>query len=822
MKNKFLKIILISLLSFCFFGLAISEEFIFKVSELKVSDSGNIYRGINKGKITTPAGIEITSDNFEYLKKINQLKAYGNAQVSDAVNDMKINAKTILYLKNEEIIYTIGKTFVKISDKYIIEGYDLKLFRNKMILSSLKETIVKDTLDNFYKVNKFEYSINEEILKGNKIEVTTNYEKSNSDKYFFEDGFFDLKKNEFLAKDVEVVFNKKLFGNSQNDPRLKGVTGYGDKDNTYLEKGVFTSCKNTDKCPPWKITAKKVKHNKKSRQIIYKDAWLEMYDIPVVYFPKFFHPDPSVKRQSGFLRPTLGSSSLLGDSVYMPYFHVISKSKDITVKPRLFNYNKFSLQNEYRQKTKNTDTIADFSITKGHNSSLNDKNDNRTHFFANSKINLNLDDYLKSNIELNFEKTSNDNYLKIFNFESPLLKGNISTLETLIKLDLEHQDYDFRTSFAMYETLYGSNSDRYQYVLPSYDFSKNFNFKNMNGSFNFDSSGSNSLTSTNQLTTIAVNNLKYGSYNSFFENGIKSNFAVLLKNFNAVGKKNSEYDSKPSADMTSSYVFNTSLPLIKNTKKNSNILEPKMSFRFSPHKMKDNKNSQTLITMNNIYNDDRLSSNNSFEGRESLTLGVDYRLRKVKIDKIDGIKKIEDYLDFKLARVFRASEENKMPTRSTLNKKKSNIFGQINYKTSDMLSLNYNFSVKNDLDKFEYNSVDATFRFNNLTTTFDYLEERGVVGNKNIITNTSSYRFNSENSLSFKTRRNRNLNLTEYYDMVYRYVNDCLVASVQYNKKFYNDADIKPVEELFFSITIIPFTTFSPDKMFLTDKMLLR
>ena len=41
-----------------------------------------------------------------------------------------------------------------------------------------------------------------------------------------------------------------------------------------------------------------------------------------------------------------------------------------------------SLQDEYRQKTKNTDTIADFSITKGHNSSLNDKNDNRTHFFC--------------------------------------------------------------------------------------------------------------------------------------------------------------------------------------------------------------------------------------------------------------------------------------------------------------------------------------------------------------------------------------------------------------------------------------------------------
>ena len=79
----------------------------------------------------------------------------------------------------------------------------------------------------------------------------------------------------------------------------------------------------------------------------------------------------------------------------------------------------------------------------------------------------------------------------------------------------------------------------------------------------------------------------------------------------------------------------------------------------------------------------------------------------------------------------------------------------------------------------------------------------------------SSYNFNEENSLSFRTRRNRNLNLTEYYDMVYKYENDCLIASIKYNKKFYNDADIKPEEELFFSITIIPFTTFSPDKMIL-------
>ena len=67
--------------------------------------------------------------------------------------------------------------------------------------------------------------------------------------------------------------------------------------------------------------------------------------------------------------------------------------------------------------------------------------------------------------------------------------------------------------------------------------------------------------------------------------------------------------------------------------------------------------------------------------------------------------------------------------------------------------------------------------------------------------------------ISFNTRKNRELNLTEYYNLVYEYKNDCLIAGVKYKKNYYNDADIKPVEELFFSITIVPLGTFSPDKM---------
>jgi LPS-assembly protein len=36
-----------------------------------------------------------------------------------------------------------------------------------------------------------------------------------------------------------------------------------------------------------------------------------------------------------------------------------------------------------------------------------------------------------------------------------------------------------------------------------------------------------------------------------------------------------------------------------------------------------------------------------------------------------------------------------------------------------------------------------------------------------------------------------------------------LVASLEYNKDYYSDRDLKPTEELFFSLTIIPLGKFN-------------
>ena len=66
------------------------------------------------------------------------------------------------------------------------------------------------------------------------------------------------------------------------------------------------------------ITAKK-KHDKNKKQIIYDNA-IKKFKIPVTIFSKIFHPDPTVDRQSGFLRPQLNNSSILGNSKIVQLF----------------------------------------------------------------------------------------------------------------------------------------------------------------------------------------------------------------------------------------------------------------------------------------------------------------------------------------------------------------------------------------------------------------------------------------------------------------------------------------------------------------------
>ena len=101
-------------------------------------------------------------------------------------------------------------------------------------------------------------------------------------------------------------------------------------------------------------------------------------------------------------------------------------------------------------------------------------------------------------------------------------------MQTSLKYDFDHENYNFSAGFQIYENLGKKHSDRYQYILPSYDFSRNLNFDKLDGSINLYSSGSNNLKDTNNLSTLITNDIEYNSIN-YFNFGLNNNFNIYLK-----------------------------------------------------------------------------------------------------------------------------------------------------------------------------------------------------------------------------------------------------------------------------------------------------
>ena len=784
------------------FNLYSSEQISFDVTEIEIIDGGDKIIGKNRGIINSNDEITIEADEFEFDKKKNILKAKGNILIIDRINGYNFSAQEIIYNTNKERIELKGKAEATIDNDYKFSSQNIIILRNEMIIiSDVGASIIDNINQTLYEIGKFSYSLKEETLKGEKIFIHTKYNQPFGDKYFFKSAVFNLKNQNYIAQNINIDFKKDLFGNKDNDPRFKGLSSSSKDGVTTINKGVFTSCKKNDGCPPWTIQADKITYDQNKKQINYDNALVKIYDIPVLYFPKFFHPGPTVKRQTGFLVPHINNSNILGSSLQIPYFYAPSDNQDFTFKPTLFDKDIFMFQNEYRQQNKNSFFIADLNIVDNYKSKKSNEKNTLTHFFSKFQIDLGYEDFIESSLDFSFQKVNNDTYLKVFDtniVNTDLKPDNFDTLTSNIDLSLENENFSLNTGFTTYEDLSKQNSDRYQYVLPYYDFSRSFLDDNNFASFNFISQGDNILKDTNSLRSRMINNLDIQSYGYYTENGIKNNFNYYLKNTVSAGKNNTEYDSSPDIKFMNIFELVSSFPLVNINKDYSNFLDPKISLRINPSDMKSYKNENRQINNDNLFNINRLGLIDTLESGNNLTIGLDY-----KRENIDNINK---YFELKLGTVLRTKSNKNLPSNSTLNNKNSNYFGKITNTMNNNIDFNYEFSINNDLNKIQYNSLGTTIRKNNFLTTFNYIEETGNVGSTHIFENETSFNFDNRNYITFRTRENKEIDLTEYYDLIYEYKNDCLVAGIKYNKTYYKDRELEPTEDFMFSIKLIPLT----------------
>ena len=774
MRNKF-KLILYIFLFIIFNNSSISDEFKLKSNSINVTDEGNIINAIGDVEVESNNNLIISSDRSILDKKKSLVISSGNVFLVDKTNDLKIKSDEIKFSRIENKAVITGNSEIIFEENYTLISDKVIYDKNINSVYSNDKSILLDKNGNKIKFTKFNLDLDKKKAKVFDLNLTD----INKNNFILKEAFVDLKNEEIAGKDLKLFFDKSILGNVENDPRIFGNSVINNKKETIVNKGVFTSCKlnENEKCPPWEMRAEEIKHDKDNKIVEYKNAYLRIYDKPVLYFPFFFHPDPSVKRQSGFLMPKVNNSTFLGSSLQIPYYKVLSDSEDVTVTPRIFFNDKFLLQSEYRQAFKKSDLILDHSIKLDNENSV-------THLFGNFFTNNN-----NSEFEVNLETVSNRNYLKKYDIYSDLV-DNHTILNSYINFEESNETSSFSSSIEVFEDLTLKSSDSYEFVYPAFNYTSK-----LNSNLNLNVTGHQKKYQTNRYDGILVNNLLYNSNKKITKKGFVDNFNLIVKNVNTRGDNSSELKEDYDNKLLSGIILNREYPLKKNNNNTLSYLTPKISARLSPTETKNIRNRDKRVDVISLFNADRLNESTVLEGGESLTLGVDYKLSDES----------GEFFSLSGGQVFRLKEEKDMPKTSTIGNKRSDIIGNLKFVPSDVFNLNYSFSINNDLNDLNYNYAETNFLVNNFMTSFKYLSDSNSVDNRSYISNSTKYSFDKNNSFGFTTNKNLESNLTEYYDLVYEYRNDCLKASVEYKKTFYDDVDLDPDENIFFSITIVPF-----------------
>ena len=191
-------------------------------------------------------------------------------------------------------------------------------------------------------------------------------------------------------------------------------------DRTILANAAFTSCKacekDSDRAPLWRLRARTVEHDEVAKDLTYEDVTLDIAGIPVFYTPYFSHPDPTVKRRTGFLAPDLFFGGEFDAVAQVPYYWSIAPDKDLTFKPLITPKTAPVAAAEYRQLFHNgvINVDASFGVLERITNSGAKKNDAvRGHGFLDGQFAL--DDNWR--LTLAGAIASDDSYLETFNID---------------------------------------------------------------------------------------------------------------------------------------------------------------------------------------------------------------------------------------------------------------------------------------------------------------------------------------------------------------------------------------------------------------------
>ncbi len=563
---------------------------------------------------------------------------------------------------------------------------------------------------------------------------------------------------------------------------------------TEMRQGVYSPCnlcQNDPTRPPlWQVKAVKIIHNKNSKTIEYRDAWLEVMGLPVAYTPYLSHPDPTVKRQSGLLAPSLGRSSDLGLVAQVPYYINIDPTRDATLTALVTGDGGSGMIGEYRQRFRNGTIDATASLIGG-----DDDEDFRGHIKSEGRFDLN--NTWRAGFDIN--RVTDDTYLRRYGFGSPA-----SLNSRLFVEGFRGRNYFSANGYSFQGLRSTDDPDLEPLVLPLIDFNHLGKPDKYGGQtvldVNFLAIARHEGTDTRRLSIRPGWQLPFmGPFGDAYKLSLSLNGDVYQVDH--LEREGEAKFSGVSGRLVPQAMLDWRLPFVKTDGNVSQVIEPVAVAVYSPYggnssKIPNEDSTELEFDDTNLFAANRFSGLDRVEGGPRLSYGVKWGV----YGQGGGSSTVF------IGQSWRPKSDDTFPARSGLEENFSDIVGRVHITPGPYMNLVYRtrFASDNYSPKRNEATLSAGVPALKVNTSYVFIESQEdseFSGRKEINFSVNS-KLNSFWRAGFSGVRDLAAGEARQYSASLVYENECVVFTTKASRTFFKDRDLKPTDQVTVNVTL--------------------
>jgi LPS-assembly protein len=567
-----------------------------------------------------------------------------------------------------------------------------------------------------------------------------------------------------------------------------------------MDNAVYSPCKvkcqddlkpgEKPRDPLWQLRADEVTINQEEENVSYKNAYMELYGMPVLYTPYMSHATPNAGNKSGIMVPEFKRSDDLGNMYTVPVYWAISPDKDMVITPTKTSKEGMLFKNSYRQKFDKGFWNVEGSITNPRSrdnlGNLTQGHDLRGHFYTFARFEEDPD----TSWGFDIKRTTDDTYLRKYDIDG----------QTLLISQVQGEKYDFvgdndRNSLTAEAVAFqgltvGDDSKRIPLILPLVHFDYESDPGIYGSRYYIDSNALMLTRDIGSQTKRLSNTLGWrlpviteGGQMIEFDTHLRGDIYQVSDVLLANGRTFDGITGRvvPEASMLWRY------PFINQIGATSVMFEPVVNAAISPNGGNPEKipNEDSLVPE---FTDTNLFSNDRFAGYDRIEHGprVSYGLR--------GLVNYEKaYVDWLLGQHYRVQEDRNFPFSNDIQDHLSDYVGKVGLQYNPFY-LAYRFRLDKERLSARRREIDLSYTANrlNLTAAYLLLQNDPVFASREELVSNASLNVTKNWLVGAGFRRDLEIGQVTNVGAQLVYKNECVNISSVISREYTRDRELKP------------------------------